>query len=363
MVSGGVPLMKKFLHLDIDAFYASVEQLDNPRLRGKPVIVGGRDNRGVVATCSYEARKFGVRSAMPIAIARKKCPDGIFLPTRFARYEEKSAEIQAVYKEYSPLYQTVGLDEAYLDVSHYADAVPIAKEIKRRIQAECGLTCSIGLSYNMSLAKIASDLKKPDAFVIIRPDDAEHVLRELPIGAINGIGKKSQEMLERRGITTVEQFWQLSRDEVVKLFGKYGQSLYQRVRGIDHREIVMDRSIKSISRETTLSFDLYEKEQILQVAEELLAELETDLHSELPDCDAQTLTLKIKFSDFTNRSKQRRKQPQESWRDLLEELLVEVDVTRGVRLVGVGFSAFHDRHEQKGEQVRYEQLSLFPYLM
>lgn len=355
------PRVKKFLHLDIDAFFASVEQLDNPQLRGKPVIVGGRDNRGVVATCSYEARKFGVRSAMPIALAKKKCPNGIYLPVRYARYEEKSAEIQAVYKEYSPLYQTVGLDEAYLEVTHYADAVPIAKEIKRRIQAECGLTCSIGLSYNMSLAKIASDLKKPDAFVIIRPDEAKEVLRGLPIGAIHGIGKKSQEMLEKRGITTVEQFWQLSLDEVVKLFGKYGQSLYDRVRGVDNREIVMDRSIKSISRETTLSFDLFEKEQILQVAADLLVELEEDLRNQLPDHDAQTLTIKIKYSDFTNRSKQRKRQSQEGWRDLLEELLDEVDVSTGVRLVGVGFSAFVDRTEQKVEQVRYEQLSLFPF--
>ncbi|MGE5701471.1 MAG: DNA polymerase IV [Clostridia bacterium] len=351
--------MKKILHLDIDAFYASVEQLDNPRLRGKPVIVGGRENRGVVATCSYEARKYGVRSAMPIALARKKCPEGIYLPVRYARYEEKSAEIRAVFQRYSPLYQTVGLDEAYLDVSQFENAVPVAREIKHRIKQECGLTCSIGLSYNMSLAKIASDLKKPDAFVIIRPEEALDVLRTLPIGAIHGIGKKSQELLAKRNITTVEQFWQLSEDEIVKLFGKMGQSLYQRVRGIDHREIDMDRTVKSISRETTLPFDIQEKEQVLQVAKELLQELKNDLQEQAIEHEPHTLTLKIKYSDFTNRSKQRRKQPGASWEDLLEELVDAIDAGPGIRLVGVGFSGLHD---PRTEDERYEQLTMFSIL-
>ena len=154
--------MRKIIHLDLDAFFASVEQLDFPELRGKPVIVGGRGKRGVVSTCSYEARAYGVRSAMPMARARKLCPDGIFLPVRHERYKEKSREVRRIIAEYSQTVETVGLDEAYLDVSHYPDAVPIARELKTRVWTETGLTCSIGLSYNKSLAKIASDLKKAE---------------------------------------------------------------------------------------------------------------------------------------------------------------------------------------------------------
>lgn len=346
--------MRKILHMDVDAFFASVEQLDRPELRGKPVIVGGTGNRGVVSTCSYEARKFGVRSAMPAALARKKCPQGIFLPVRYARYAEKSAEIMEIVREYTSLYQSVGLDEAYLDLSHYPDAVPIAKEIKRRIRQETGLTCSVGLSYNMSLAKIASDLKKPDAFVIIRPEQALEVLRGLPIGSIHGVGKKSEELLERIGIVTVEDFWRLSMDEVVQMFGKWGKALYERTRGEDQREIVMNRPPKSMSRETTLPFDVYEREAVATVAQSLLREVEEEAHEEgvLP----QTITLKIRYADFTLRTRQRKAEERVDWQMLLDELLDQVDFEKGIRLVGVGFSNFADPNEE-----RYEQLTIFSW--
>jgi DNA polymerase-4 len=350
----GVTRMKKFLHLDVDAFFASVEQLDRPQLRGKPVIVGGTGNRGVVATCSYEARAYGVRSAMPVALARKKCPQGIFLPVRYERYREKSAEIAAIYRSYTDLYETVGLDEAYLDLSHYDNAVPAARELKQRIKKETGLTCSIGLSYNMSLAKIASDLKKPDAFVIIRREEALDVLRPLPIGSLHGIGKKSQELLAKRGIKTIGDFWTLSLDEVVQLFGKFGYALYQRARGEDDREIVMDRPIRSLSRETTLPFDLYERDQIAMVAHDLLEEVWQDVEQEgvIP----QTMTLKIKYADFTLRTKQRKTGIHTEWRELLEELLDSFDYSAGVRLVGVGFSNFLT---DVSTVERYEQLNMF----
>lgn len=351
----GVWSVKKILHLDIDAFFASVEQLDRPELRGKPVIVGGTGNRGVVSTCSYEARAFGVRSAMPAALARKKCPDGIFLPVRYSRYMEKSAEVRSIYQAYTDRYQTVGLDEAYLDMSHYDNAVPVAREIKLRIKRETGLTCSIGLSYNMSLAKIASDLKKPDAFVVIRPEQAEDVLRGLPIGSLHGVGKKSQELLANKGIHTVEDFWRLSLDEVVQMFGKFGYALYRRARGTDDREIVMDREPKSISRETTLPFDLYTREAIAPIASQLLAEVRQDVESE--GVEPQTLTLKIKYADFTLRTRQRKADVFTNWAELLEELLDQFDYTPGVRLVGVGFSNF----AQQGVE-RYEQINLFTWM-
>ncbi|MGZ0052828.1 DNA polymerase IV [Brevibacillus gelatini] len=346
--------MKKILHLDIDAFFASVEQLDRPELRGKPVIVGGTANRGVVSTCSYEARKYGVRSAMPIALARKKCPQGVYLPVRYSRYAEKSAEIREIFASYTTRYQTVGLDEAYLDVSDYENAVPVARELKRRIKQETGLTCSIGLSYNMSLAKIASDLKKPDAFVIIRPEQALDVLRPLPIGTLHGVGKKSQELLARKGIKTVEDFWQLSLDEVVQLFGKFGRSLYDRARGEDSREIVTDRAPKSTSRETTLSFDLYDRDSIAPIALSLLREVEEDVREE--GVEPQTITLKIKYTDFTQRTKQRKAVPGANWQELLDDLLDAFDYSPGVRLVGVGFSNFVEPQKE-----RYEQLSMFPW--
>lgn len=352
---GRYPAMKKIMHMDVDAFFASVEQLDQPALRGKPVIVGGTGNRGVVSTCSYEARKFGVRSAMPVALARKKCPQGIFLPVRYARYAEKSSEIMAIVREYTAVYQCVGLDEAYLDLSSYPDAVPVAREIKRRIRRETGLTCSIGLSYNMSLAKIASDLRKPDAFVIIRPEQALEVLRTLPIGSIHGVGKKSQELLARKGIVTVEDFWRLSVEEAVQLFGKWGRVLYERTRGVDQREIEMNRAPKSLSRETTLPFDLYEREAVAPVAYSLLREAWEEVREE--GVHPQTITLKIRYADFTLRTRQRKAEAGVSWQELLDELLDGVEYDSGVRLVGVGFSNFAD-----AAQERYEQLTLFSWL-
>lgn len=346
--------MKKILHMDMDAFFASVEQLDHPQLRGKPVIVGGTGNRGVVSTCSYEARAFGVRSAMPVAWARKKCPQGVFLPVRYHRYVEKSAEIREILAQYTDRYQTVGLDEAYLDVSSYEDAVPIAREIKRRIRSETGLTCSIGLSYNMSLAKIASDLQKPDAFVIIRPEQALEVLRPLPIGTLHGVGKKSQELLAKKGINTIEDFWRLSLDEVSKLFGKWGRALYDRSRGEDNRDLQMERAPKSISRETTLPFDLYEREAVAQIAYSLLQEVREDVLQE--NVQPQTIILKIKYADFTQRTRQCKATTDANWQELLDELLDAFTYSTGVRLVGVGFSNFAEPGE-----VRYEQLSLFSW--
>lgn len=346
--------MKKILHMDVDAFFASVEQLDQPQLRGKPVIVGGTGNRGVVSTCSYEARRYGVRSAMPIALARKKCPHAVFLPVRYGRYVEKSAEIREILAEYTQQYQTVGLDEAYLDVSDYLDAVPIAREIKTRIRRETGLTCSIGLSYNMSLAKIASDLKKPDAFVIIRPENALEILGPLPIGALHGVGKKSQEVLAKKGIKTVADFWQLSLDDAVQLFGKMGRVLYERSRGHDQRELVLERAPKSLSRETTLGFDLFERDAVAAIAYSLLQEVQEDVRQE--GVSPQTIILKIKYADFTLRTKQRKATTDANWRELLDDLLDAFSYRAGVRLVGVGFSNFADPQE-----VRYEQLSLFTW--
>jgi DNA polymerase-4 len=338
--------------MDLDAFFASVEQLDFPELRGKPVIVGGKENRGVVSTCSYEARAYGVHSAMPGTVARRKCPQGIFVPVRYERYREKSAEVRQIYATYSKHYETLGLDEAYLDVSHYEDAVPIAKELKQRIQKETGLTCSIGLSYNKSLAKIASDLKKPDALVIIRPEQAVSILGDLPIVTLHGIGKRSQERLAQQEIYTIRDFWKLSRDEVVQLFGKFGHDLYDRARGKDEREIVTNRCVRSISRETTLPIDLFEKEEIAPIAKDLLEEVIRCVEDKklLP----QTLALKIRYADFISHSKQRTVRSESDWFLLLEELMDAFDYANGVRLISVRFSNF----VLNSNQLAYQQLAL-----
>ncbi|MGC5327479.1 DNA polymerase IV [Brevibacillus sp. SYSU BS000544] len=342
---------RAILHLDIDAFYASVEQLDQPKYRGKPVIVGGTDNRGVVATCSYEARKYGVRSAMPITLAKKKCPHGIYVQPRFSRYEEKSREIKAVYSQYTDLYERVGLDEAYLDMSHIDNVIPVARQIKDRIHRETGLTCSIGIAENMSLAKIASDLKKPDAFVVIRPHQVLDVLRPLSVGVIHGIGKKSLELLSRRNIHTVEDFWSLTEEEVFRMFGKMGKSLYLMARGIDHREIIMNRPVKSVSRETTLAVDETKRESVLLIASELLGEVLEEIQTD--GLQPQTLTLKIKFADFTQRSKQCRIDYPNECDTLLEKLVDFFDYSSGIRLVGVGFSNFVSTQTERYEQLRF----------
>jgi DNA polymerase-4 len=338
--------------MDLDAFFASVEQLDNPELRGKPVIVGGRENRGVVSTCSYEAREYGIHSAMPGAVARRKCPQGIFVPVRYERYKEKSAEVREIYTSYSDQYETLGLDEAYLDVSHYADAVPIAKELKQRVKQETGLTCSIGLSYNKSLAKIASDLRKPDALVIIRPEEALSILENLPIGALHGIGKKSKEKLAQKEIYTVKDFWNLSRDEVIQMFGKFGYDLYDRARGEDKREIVMDRTVRSISRETTFPIDIYDRNDVASLAKELLEEGIQAV--EKKNLKPRTLSLKIRYTDFTTHSKQRTAYDEADWFVLLDDLIDSFDYTSGIRLISVRFSNFME--ETDGPH--YQQLSL-----
>lgn len=342
---------RAILHLDIDAFYASVEQLDQPLYRGKPVIVGGTENRGVVATCSYEARKYGVRSAMPIALAKKKCPHGIYVPPRFSRYEEKSREIKAVYTQYTDLYERVGLDEAYLDMSHIDNVIPVARQIKDRIRRETGLTCSIGIAENMSMAKIASDLKKPDAFVVIRPHQVLEVLRPLSVGVIHGVGKKSLELLGKRDIHTVEDFWSLSEEEVVRMFGKMGKSLHLMARGIDNREIIMNRPIKSVSRETTFAVDVTERDSVLRIASELLGEVLEEIQIE--GLQPQTMTLKIKFGDFTQRSKQCRLDFLHDYETILERLVDFFDYSSGIRLVGVGFSNFVANHTERYEQLRF----------
>ena len=274
--------MRKIIHIDMDAFYASVEQRDNPALRGKPVAVGHAEARGVVAAASYEARRFGVRSAMPSLTAKNKCPDLIFVPARFEAYKEISEQIKNIFLEYTDRIEPLSLDEAFLDVTQnkkmMVSASAIAKEIQQRIYEETQLHASAGVSYNKFLAKIASDYKKPKGFFVIPPEKAEKFIETLKIEDFFGVGKVTAKKMHANSIYTGYDLKQLSKNYLIKLFGKAGESYYLNARGIDHRIVDSERIIKSVSSETTLEEDK-EKPVLLQielyhVAKDLMTRIE-----------------------------------------------------------------------------------------
>jgi DNA polymerase-4 len=292
---------RKIIHLDMDCFYAAIEQRDNPELRGKPVGVGGsRDRRGVLTTCSYEARPFGVRSAMPTFLALQKCPQLIVVPTRFDVYRRESQRIREIMAAFTSLIEPLSLDEAYLDVSHLAfDPAAIAFEIRERIFDETGLTASAGIATNKLLAKIASDMNKPNGQCVVPPDRVAPFITHLPVRKLWGIGGVSAEKLEARGIRTCGQLQQLSRVDLHGLFGRFGLELYDLCRGIDDRPVQPHRLRKSLSTEETFSRNL----TTLPECERQLAILHADLLRDLAGArDARPIRkvfLKIKFANFT----------------------------------------------------------------
>ena len=284
----------------MDAFYASVEQLDNPELRGKPVAVGGSGERGVVAAASYEARKYGVRSAMPSKTAIRKCPDLIFIFPRFSRYKEISDQIYNIFLEYTDLVEPLSLDEAYLDVTYAKKGKPsatlIAKEIKARIFEETKLTASAGVSYNKFLAKVASDVNKPNGIFVVTPDKAQEFIDNLEIRKFYGIGKVTAEKLNKIGIWLGRDLKKMDRLELVRLFGKSGNYYYKICRGEDDREVEPSRERKSVGAEETFLNDLFymtdlEKE-LLQIVETVWRRIEAS------GVKAKTLTLKFKYADI-----------------------------------------------------------------
>ncbi|HWT13458.1 MAG TPA: DNA polymerase IV [Allosphingosinicella sp.] len=292
--------LRKIIHIDMDAFFASVEQRDNPELRGKPVAVGGSTARGVVAAASYEARRYGVRSAMPSVTARRRCPDLVFVRPRFDAYREVSRRIRAIFAEYTPLVEPLSLDEAYLDVTHdlkgIGIATAIAEEIRARIRAETGLTASAGVSYNKFLAKLASDQNKPDGLCVITPARGEAFVAGLPVKRFHGVGPKTAEKMARLGIETGAHLRAQSLAFLSHNFGRSGQYYYDLARGICHREVKPDRPYKSIGAEDTFFDDLSEEAA-------LSAELERISHTvwrrvEDKRISGRTVTLKVKYQDF-----------------------------------------------------------------
>ncbi len=299
--------MRKIIHIDMDAFFASVEQLDNPELRGKPIAVGGSGERHVVAAASYEARKFGVKSAMPSVTAKKLCPELIFVKHRFDRYAEVSEQILEIFKEYTDVVEPLSIDEAFLDVTSdkkgIGSATLITREIKKEILKRIGLTASAGISFNKFLAKIASDIKKPDGIFLIKPDDAEKFIEELPIEKFYGIGKVTAGKMHKLGIHKGGDLKQWDLPDLIRNFGKAGKFFYDIVRGIDDRPVETEGERKSIGTELTYEKDLTTSFEI--IAELYKVEKELMERIEHVGTNGKTITLKIKFSDFTQITRSR----------------------------------------------------------
>lgn len=335
---------RKIIHVDLDAFFASVEQLDNPELKGRPVIVGGSiKERGVVSTASYEARAFGVQSAQPIARARKLCPQGVFLRVRMDRYREISRRVLKILSSCTPKVEPVSIDEAFLDITGceklFGKAEDIAREIKTRIKKEVGLTCSLGVAPNKFLAKVASGMQKPDGLVIVRDNDKESFLANLPVGKIWGVGKVTQRELQQMGIYTIRQLGELSFSELQKTFGRIGARLYNLSHGIDRTPVLTDRKIKSVSSETTFPHDISERKILEKTLYELSVKVSKTLRNK--GLGAKSIQLKVRFSDFTTftRSHTYREATNLTefiWQRVRELLDKKVDLSsRKVRLIGL----------------------------
>ena len=295
---------RTILHVDMDAFFASVEQKDNPSLKGKPVIVGGIGERGVVSTCSYEARKFGVHSAMPLFMARERCPIGIFLPVRYGRYKEISEEIFKIFYKITDKVEALSIDEAFLDITDTSySGEQAAKFIKDEVRKRLGLTLSIGISYNKFLAKLASDWNKPNGIMVIDKNMVPDILMPLSISKVFGIGKKSVEKLNNMGIFTIEDLFQLSEEYLKEIMGKMGQEIFFRIRGIDNRKVEPVRERKSVGKERTLKINTINKEDLLVYIKEFSKEVSYILKSK--GCSGKTVTLKYKTGEFESHTRSR----------------------------------------------------------
>ena len=339
-----IPLIRKIIHIDMDAFYASVEQMDNPSLRGKPVAVGGSENRGVVAAASYEARKFGVRSALSGVMAKKNCPELIFVRPRFDRYKEISSKIHKIFREYTDLVEPLSLDEAYLDVTQNKKGNPsaslLAEEIRQRIFNEVGLTASAGISVNKFVAKIASDYNKPNGQKTVNPEEVIAFLEELPIRKFYGVGKVTTEKMYQLGIFTGVELKSKSVEFLEKHFGKSGNFYYNVVRGIHNSEVKPDRITKSVAAEHTfdvnLSSEIFMMEQLENIANTL------DIRLKKHNISGKTVTLKIKYSDFTQQTRSKTVPYFISNKGLIleavKELLYQERMKDSVRLLGISLS-------------------------
>jgi DNA polymerase-4 len=328
----------------MDAFYASVEQMDNPALKGRPVIVGGTSNRGVVSAASYEAREFGVRSAMPIFKAKQRCPDGVYLQVRMNRYQEVSRQVMEILKRFSPLVEQVSIDEAYMDISGVEKLLGLPRdiglELKRRIKETTSLTCSIGIAPNKFLAKVASDLDKPDGLTIIPPEKVPQFIQRLPIGKVPGVGKKAVQTLHKMRVVTLGDVRQLRERALFEKTGKFGERLFRLSRGIDETPVVPHMASKSISSEKTLSVNTNDQEILkkkLMTQSEMVGKRARE-----KGVKGMTVTLKLKRADFTQMTRRvTLEEVTNSTNTIYEQglkLLAQVKASTKFRLIGIGLS-------------------------
>jgi DNA polymerase IV len=344
--------MRKIVHIDMDAFYASVEQRDDPQLRGKPVIVAWRGKRSVVCAASYEARKYGIRSAMPAVRAEQLCPNAVVLPPDFVRYRAVSRQVREIFKRHTDLIEPLSLDEAYLDVSENKTGLPTATEVARvirqQIRAELSLTASAGVAPNKFLAKIASDWKKPNGLFVIQPADVDSFLLPLPVGRLPGVGKVTEEKLKSLAIVTVGDLRKMDLESLDSRFGRYGLRLYELARGIDNSSVVPDRITQSISSEDTFEHDV-----LLAELEPMIRKLaeKTWTAARKESRIARTVVLKLKTSEFKILTRSHTPDiPPSSYEELTSIALglrnrVELNPKQRFRLVGVGLSNFRDSED------------------
>jgi DNA polymerase-4 len=352
---------RKIVHIDMDAFYASVEQRDNPELRGKPVIVAWIGDRSVVCAASYEARKFGVRSAMPAMRAKNLCPTAVFLPPDFARYRAVSRQVHEIFRRHTDLIEPLSLDEAYLDVTDNKSGLPtatqVARAIREQIRAELHLTASAGVAPNKFLAKIASDWKKPDGLFVIQPQEVDAFLSPLPVGRLPGVGKVTEEKLGTFAVQTVAELRAVDPATLESHFGRYGVRLYELARGIDHSEVIPNRPTQSISAE-----DTFEKDLPLSEMEPMIRRLaeKTWQASRKESRIARTVVLKLKTSDFKILTRScTPSSPPRSCEELTSIALslrerIGLASEQRFRLVGVGLNNFVDRESSSPQPFLFD---------
>lgn len=363
---------RKIIHIDMDAFFAAVEQRDNPELRGKPVAVGFDGPRGVVSTASYEARQWGVHSAQSIAQAKLRCPNLLIVACRHEHYSEISQQIHQIFQEYTDLIEPISIDEAFLDVTHNKKgiklAVDIAKEIKTRIKEATGLTASAGISYCKFLAKVASDYRKPDGICTIHPDKALDFIAQLPVEDFWGVGKKTLQKMHFMGIFNGADLRKVSEEHLVEVFGKAGHIFYDFARGIDNRPVITRRVRKSVGCEQTFLEDIYKKTAIIIELYHSVLELQERISKS--GFEGRTLTLKVKFSDFTqitrSISQEKILKKKGEILPLAKRLLQQVDysASRPIRLLGLSVSnatseeAKKEDRENSSQGPEYRELEL-----
>ncbi|TAN70445.1 MAG: DNA polymerase IV [Methylobacter sp.] len=355
--------IRKIIHIDMDAFFAAIEQRDFPQYRNKPLIVGGAPNsRGVVATCSYEARQYGIHSAMPSAHAYRLCPQAIFVKPRFDAYQQASIAIRKIFAEYTDLFEPLSLDEAYLDVSntslHQGSATLIAKAIKAAIKQETQLIASAGVSYNKFLAKIASDINKPDGLYLITPEQGADFAEQLPVERFHGVGKATLMKMHSLGIKTGKDLKELPLEMLLHYFGKSGLHYYSISRGIDNRPVNNYRIRKSVGVEVTFQQDIKLKQDVITQLQKLLEKALSNVAEK--QLVARTLTVKIKYHDFVQITRSRTLPyaltAVAPIRAILEDLLKNTDIgRRNVRLLGITLSSL----ENKSGQAHFRQMDLF----